>query len=300
MTGGATDGAVGGAVGGANDGANNGAARGGAMAGRVALVTGASRGLGREMALELAAAGASLCLTGAGPSDGLQQTAADARAAGGEAIALPADVADPAACAGAVAATLVRFGRIDALINNAGIGMRRVSETFNAIPTRFWETDPADWRAIIDANLNGAFNMARAAAAHMVAQGSGKIINISTSDQTMVRRGYAPYGPSKAGLEAASRIWAQDLDGTGVSVNVFLPGGAADTDLLPPSANKQGADGNLLPAAVMRRGIVWLCSPASDGVSGARFIARLWDPALPDREAAAGARSAHAPKPAIM
>ena len=272
----------------------------GALDGRCVIVTGASRGLGREMALELAARGARVAVTGAAPSAALEETAGMIRATGGEALTLAADVADFAACEAAVAATVAAFGPVDALVNNAGIGMRRISETFNTRPTRFWETDPQDWAAIIAANLNGAFNMARAVAPAMVARGAGKVVNVSTSDQTMVRRGYAPYGPSKAGLEAASRVWAQDLDGTGVTVNVFLPGGAADTDLLPPSADKKGADGNLLPASVMRRGIGWLCGPGSDGVTGARFIARLWDPALPDAEAAAGARSPHVEKPAIM
>ena len=142
--------------------------------------------------------------------------------------------------------------------------------------------------------------MARAVVPGMVARGSGKVINVSTSDQTMVRRGYSPYGPSKAGLEAASRVWAQDLEGTGVTVNVYLPGGAADTDLLPPSADKKGADGNLLPAAIMRRGIGWLAGPGSDGVTGKRFIARLWDERLDPAEAAAAAASAPVEKPAIM
>jgi 3-oxoacyl-[acyl-carrier protein] reductase len=120
----------------------------------------------------------------------------------------------------------------------------------------------------------------------------------------MVRRGYAPYGPSKAALEAMSRVWAQDLAGTGVTVNVYLPGGAADTDLLPPGPGKKGADGNLLPASVMRRGVRWLCSSASDGVTGQRFIARLWPEAdghgRTDPAAAAAARSAPVDKPAIM
>lgn len=272
----------------------------GPLAGRCVLVTGASRGLGREMALELAAQGARLVVTGAAPSAALDRTVAMIEAEGGEVLALAADVADYAACEAAVTAAVARFGQVDALVNNAGLGMRRISETFNTEPTRFWETAPEDWAAIVAANLNGAFNMARAAVPAMVARGSGKVINISTSDQTMVRRGYAPYGPSKAGLEAASRVWAQDLAGTGVTVNVFLPGGAADTDLLPPSAHKKGADGGLLPAAVMRRGIVWLCGPGSDATTGARFIARLWDPALPDDQAAAAARSPHIEKPAIM
>ncbi len=271
------------------------------LAGRPVIVTGGSRGLGREMALALAAAGASVAVVGSREGSALDETVTEARRLGrGDAIALVADVADYAQCEAAVAATTEAFGRIDVLINNAGLGMRRVSETFNTNPTRFWETDPAAWRDIIEINLNGAFHMARAAVPAMVAQGFGKLINISTSDQTMVRRGYSPYGPSKAGLEAASRVWAQDLLGTGVDVNVYLPGGAADTDLLPPSPDKKGADGNLLPASIMRRMIAWLCADDSNGISGARFIARLWDETLPASEAALLARSPSVDKPAIM
>src|SRR5690606_10784991 len=125
---------------------------------------------------------------------------------------------------------------------------------------------------------------------HMVAQGFGKVINISTSDQTMVRKGYSPYGPTKAALEAASRVWAQDLEGTGVEVYVYLPGGAADTDLLPSGPDRKGADGNLLPPSIMRRAILWLCADDSTGMSGGRYIARMWDEALPAAEAAAAAR----------
>lgn len=271
------------------------------LAGRPVIVTGGSRGLGREMALALAAAGASVAVVGSREGSALDETVTEARRLGrGDAIALVADVADYAQCEAAVAATTEAFGRIDVLINNAGLGMRRVSETFNTTPTRFWETDPAAWRDIVEINLNGAFHMARAAVPAMVAQGFGKLINISTSDQTMVRRGYSPYGPSKAGLEAASRVWAQDLLGTGVDVNVYLPGGAADTDLLPPSPDKKGADGNLLPASIMRRMIAWLCADDSNGISGARFIARLWDETLPASEAALLARSPPIDKPAIM
>ena len=93
----------------------------------------------------------------------------------------------------------------------------------------------------------------------------------------MIRSGYSPYGPSKAFLEAASRVWAKDLNGTGVDVNVLLPGGAADTDLLPPSNNKKGADGNLLPASILNDAIIWLVSDESNGLSGGRYIGRYWD-----------------------
>ena len=127
----------------------------------------------------------------------------------------------------------------------------------------------------------------------VVCQSWLKIINVSTSDQTMVRRGFSPYGPSKAFVEAASRAWAQELAGTGIDVNVLLPGGAADTDLLPPSPDKKGADGNLLPATIMDEAIVWLVSEAADGHTGERYIGRYWDG--PD-----AARDEHIDKPRIM
>lgn len=272
------------------------------LAGRVVLVTGGSRGLGRQMALALGEAGAKVVVTGAGASAALDQTVEELKALNVEddALGIIADVADAAACDQAISETVDRFGRLDVLVNNAGLGMRLVSETFNTEPTRFWETEPDAWHRIIDVNLNGAFYMARSAARQMIVQAQGKIINISTSDQTMVRKGYAPYGPSKAALEAASRIWAQDLEGTGVDVNVYLPGGAADTDFIPGGAGRTGADGNLLPADIMRRAIVWLCSPMSDGQTGGRYIARNWDSSLPAALAAKGALSAPAERPAIM
>jgi NAD(P)-dependent dehydrogenase (short-subunit alcohol dehydrogenase family) len=272
------------------------------LKGRSVIVTGGSRGLGREMALELAAAGARVAVTGSSASAALDATVADLRQIAGEGNVLKiiADVAHYDACEAAADAVLEAFGGIDVLVNNAGVGMRLVSETFNTVPTKFWETDPAAWERIVATNVNGPFNMARAVVPHMVKAGFGKVINVSTSDQTMVRKGYAPYGPTKAALEAASRVWAQDLAGTGVDVNVYLPGGAADTGLLPDSANKKGADGNLLPASIMRRAILWLCADESNGQTGGRYIARLWDEALPTVEAAAVARCASIAKPMIM
>ena len=102
-------------------------------------------------------------------------------------------------------------------------------------------------------------------------------------------------GPTKSFLEAASRVWASDLAQTGVDVNVLLPGGATDTDLLPPSPDKKGADGNLLSPDVMRAPTLWLASDASNGITGARYIARLWQEANPD-----AARDDHSDPPRIM
>ncbi|MEI4473816.1 SDR family NAD(P)-dependent oxidoreductase [Frigidibacter sp. MR17.24] len=264
----------------------------------VVMLTGASRGLGRAMALALAGQGARLALCGATGGATLDAVAAEARAAGAGAVSTHGfDVADAAACAAAVAAAEAALGPLTALVNNAGLGMRLISERFTTEPAPFWQADPAAWQRIVATNVNGAFHMARAAAPGMVARGAGKIVNISTSDVTMVRRGYAPYGPSKAALEAASRIWAQDLQGTGVTCNVFLPGGAADTDLLPPGPDRRGADGNLLSPAVMAAGIVWLCGPWSDGTTGRRFIGRFWpDPGDPPPAAACPP----VPRPAIL
>lgn len=246
---------------------------------RVVLITGGSRGLGREMAFALDQAGAHVVITGSTKSSALSETRAQL---GRESLALVADVTDPDACARAVSDTLTAFGRIDVLINNAGLGMRAISETFNTIPTKFWEADASAWRHIVDTNVNGPFLMARAVIPHMLSQGFGKIINVSTSAITMIRPGYSPYGPTKAFLEAATRVWAADLADTGVDVNVLLPGGATDTDLLPPSPDKKGADGNLLRPEIMRAPALWLCSDASNGISGARYIARLWDEDNPD------------------
>ena len=266
----------------------------GQLEGRVIIVTGGSRGLGREMALELSDAGANVVITGTSDSEAMRETLAmSAKAAGaGRMAGVVADVSDFKACENVLRFTLDSFGALDALVNNAGQGMRLVSETFNTQAVPFWEVQPGHWSAIMATNVNGVFNMSRACVPHMVSQGSGKVINISTSDPTMVRKGYSPYGPSKAAVEAMSKVWAQDLEGQGVDVNVYLPGGASDTDLLPPSANKRGADGKLLPAAIMRRGIVWLCAQASNGHTGGRYVANLWDESLAPGEGAAKAMAA--------
>ena len=259
------------------------------LSGRVIIMTGGVRGLGREMALALIAQGAKVVVTSYSKSEAMAETIAMAKALAGKdcMVGIASDVSDFKSCQFLVNEVLERFGALHVLVNNAGIGMRVISETYNTVPVNFWEIDPDQWRRIMDTNVNGVFNMSRACVPHMLTQSFGKVINISTSDVTMVRRGYSPYGPSKAALEAMTRVWAQELVGSGVDINVYLPGGAADTDLLPPGVNKRGADGNLLSAAIMRRGIAWLCSDASNGQSGKRYIARLWNETLAPSQSAA-------------
>jgi len=241
---------------------------------RVIIVTGASRGLGLTMARAFIERGAFVVATSSRNSPALLAIEAEF---GDQAICISSDVTNPENAEALVAQTIEKWGKIDVLVNNAGLGMRAISENFNSQPTKFWEANINAWQKIVDTNVNGPFYLSRFAVPHMLEARYGKIINISTSYQTMVRRGYSPYGSSKAFLEAATRSWAQELKETGVTVNVLLPGGATDTDLLPPSQNKKGADGNLLSPSIMIEPAVWLVSKFSDGVTGGRFIARFWD-----------------------
>jgi len=177
------------------------------------------------------------------------------------------------------------------LVNNAGVGMLLVSDTFNRTPTKFWDVKPETWAQIIETNVNGGFQMAREAVPHMLEKGWGRVVNVTTSIHTMQRAGFSPYGPSKAAMEATTSCWSEDLDGTGVTCNILIPGGAADTNLLPGNPGdegRSGADGMLVDPVVMQAPIVWLASKASDGWNGKRFIGRLWDNSASGDDAAKG------------
>ena len=257
---------------------------------RVAIVTGGGRGLGRAMALALAEAGARVIVSAARERGEIEAVAGEAERRFGEKRVVPlvADVTREAECMGLVEAALRRFGRLDVLVNNAGRGMRYVSDDFLTAPTRFFDVAPAIWRMVIETNVVGPFLMARAAAPSMIAAGWGRIVNISINHETMRRRGFSPYGPSKAALESETIIWAQDLVGTGVTVNALLPGGATLTGMIPDSVSHE-ARAKLLDPAIMGPPIVWLASERSDGVTGRRFVAARWRTDLPETEAAAAA-----------
>jgi NAD(P)-dependent dehydrogenase (short-subunit alcohol dehydrogenase family) len=139
----------------------------------------------------------------------------------------------------------------------------------------------------MDINVAGPFLMARAAVPRMIERGGGRIVNVTTSLDTMLSAGMAPYGQSKAALEAGTAIWAKDLAGTGVTANVLVPGGPVDTAFLPPDT--LFPRDQLIKPDVMRAPIVWLASAEAAGVTGRRFVARLWDTALPPGAAAARA-----------
>jgi 3-oxoacyl-[acyl-carrier protein] reductase len=129
--------------------------------------------------------------------------------------------------------------------------------------------------------------MTRAALPVMLKQGWGRIINVTTSLDTMYRAAMQPYGGSKAANEAHLLAMAQELDGSGVSANVLVPGGAANTRLV--SRAQEPDRGKLIPPEVMVAPLIWLCSNASDGVNGRRFIGMRWNKNLPAEEAAKNA-----------
>ena len=245
--------------------------------GLAAIVTGGGRGIGRAIVLGLAQAGIQVLATAARELTEVEAVAREVRVQCGEARVVPvrADVTREEECAMAVEMAVARFGRLDILVNNAGRGMKYVSDTFMTKPSRFWEVDPETWRMVIDTNVNGPFLMARCAAPEMVKAGWGRIINISMNHETMRRAGFSPYGPSKAALESETIIWAQDLAGTGVTVNALLPGGATLTGMMPDTVPDE-VRSNLLHPSIMVPPLLWLVSNATDGITGRRFIASTW------------------------
>ena len=227
------------------------------------LITGGTSGLGAAMARALVDAGARVAVTS---RDGDR-----ARAAAGPlgAVGIGMDVRDDAAVGRGVAEAFDALGGLDVLVNNAGIGMRTVNPRFLTDPQPFWAVPPEGFRDVVETNLTGYFLVARAVVPRLLAAGGGRVVNVSMNHSTMNRQGFVPYGPSRAGAEALSRIMAADLAGSPVTVNLLLPGGATATGMIP-----EGADpAHLLPADVMAAPIRWLCSPEAAEVHDERVVA---------------------------
>jgi gluconate 5-dehydrogenase len=186
------------------------------------------------------------------------------------------DVLDSDAVERAVNEVYEHFGELDVLVNNAGIGMRTVNPRFFEEPLPFWKVPVDGFRAVIATNLTGYFLVARAVAPRMVARGSGMIIMISMNHETMVRKGFVPYGPSRAGSEALAAIMAKDLEDTGVTVNTLLPGGVTVTGMIPEDSPPE-LRSHALPADIMGPPVVFLASEASHGINGERIIATEFD-----------------------
>ncbi len=231
------------------------------------LVTGGTSGLGLAMVRALAGAGATVALTGR-TADGVKEAVSGIPGAAG----FVADVRDQASVTGVVDAVWNTFGGIDMLVNNAGLGMKTVNPDFMTRPQGFWNVPVDGFRAVIDTNLTGYFQMAREITPRMLASGRGRIVNITMNHSTMNRKGFIPYGPSRAGAEALSRVMAEDLAGTGVRVNMLLPGGATRTGMLP-SGTEMPASLQILDPEVMAAPVVWLASEEAADVHNERIVA---------------------------
>ncbi|HEV2303454.1 MAG TPA: SDR family oxidoreductase [Stellaceae bacterium] len=256
-----------------------------AQARQVAIVTGAGSGIGRAMTLGLLGAGIEVMGVDreAPYLDELKEAAA-ARQVAAALHPLVADLSEPQSFDRIARAALDACGQIDILVNNAGIGQGSVRADQRHNPLRFWEVTPEQWGRFLAVNATAPLLMARAAAPHMLRRKRGRIVTVTTSLGTMLRRGYVLYGASKAAAEAATAVMSADLAGTGVTANVLVPGGMTDTRIVPDAAVADR--GKLLRPAIMVPPLLWLVSEAAAEVTGRRFLAVHWDARLPPAEAA--------------
>lgn len=184
------------------------------LEGKVAIVTGASRGIGKATALALASQGAAVVVNYASSSGAADAVVAEITGMGGQAIAVNADVSQEAAVEAMVAQTIAQFGRIDVLVNNAGITR----------DTLLLRMKLEDWQAVIDLNLTGVFLCTRAVSKVMLKQKSGRIINITSVAGQMGNPGQSNYSAAKAGVIGFTRTVARELASRGITVNAVAPG----------------------------------------------------------------------------
>lgn len=224
------------------------------------VVTGASRGLGRALSARLAADGASVVMVARSEGPLLEATAA-IRGSGGDAHALAADVGDPEAAARIAGAAAAMVGSIDVLVHNAStLGPTRLRPLA--------ETTDDEWERALAVNLTGAFRITRALVGSMITRGRGLIVHLSSDASVEAYPDWGAYGVSKAGLDHLSRIWAAELEGTGVRSLAVDPG-EMDTEM--HAAAIPDADPATLqdPSEVAAR-IAHLITDASLALSGAR------------------------------
>ena len=250
------------------------------LSGRTALVTGAAGGIGRELVRALLAAGANVMAADIA-DEGLKQLATSVEGEGlGQRLATrQLDISDQRACVASVEAARGRFGSLDILVNNGALGMGAIRDDHMTNLVGIEEITPETWDRFVAVNFSGAWYLTRAAVPAMRRAGWGRIITVTTSFFTMLRGKFHPYGPVKAGLEAMAAGHAKEFDGTGITVNVIVPGGPADTPMVPASSGLRRED--LIPPVAMTYPLLWLCSTGADRVTGKRYVAAKWDPAAP-------------------
>ena len=259
---------------------------------RVAIVTGGLRGLGRAMALGLARAGHNMVAVGHIEADVAEIGAATVSSNfAGQVLPLVADLRLPADCDRVVAMARERFGGLHILVNNAGLTFTTIDPARfrRSEPQKFWHVSDDIVRAVIETNYIAADQMSRRVAPQMVEQGWGRVVNVTTKLDTMNRPHTSPYGASKAALEVATEVWAKEVEGTGLTINIVNPGAGANTPGMADemrTMSREGRAPRLVEPEEMVPPLLWVVSRAADNVNGYRFDANLWDPSLPAAEAA--------------
>jgi 3-oxoacyl-[acyl-carrier protein] reductase len=246
-----------------------------------AIVTGGLRGLGRAMALGLLERGHRVTAVGH-IHDDVAEMQAQAGAKADRLLPLVADLRKPADCDRVLAESRRHFdGNPGVLVNNAGLTFTFIDPTRfrRDQPQRFWECSDDIIQAVMDTNFIAADQMTRRAVPLMLQAGWGRVVNVTTKLDTMNRAGSSPYGPSKAALEMATEIWAKELSGTGVTVNIVNPGAGANTPGMAAEMRARSAAA-AVPLLVepndMVAPLLFVVSRAADGVNGFRFDANNW------------------------
>ena len=234
------------------------------LTGKNALVTGAGRGIGKAIALELAAKGAFVIVNYNGSKEAAEQTVAEIKAAGGDAIAYQCSVSDYEACGAMITALIKEYAHIDILVNNAGI-------TRDGLLMKMSEED---FDAVINTNLKGCFNTIRHMSRYFLKQRAGKIINISSVSGILGNAGQANYSASKAGVIGFTKAVARELASRGINVNAVAPGFVETdmTDALSDSVKEnlksQIPLGKIGHPQDIAKAVAFLASPDANYITG--------------------------------
>ena len=239
------------------------------LKGRTAVITGASKGLGRAMALALAAEGAGVAMVSRNREQ-LEDVAAEIAAAGGVAGVFPADVTSEEQVRGVEREVLARFGKVNILINNAGINVRKTLPNFTL----------EEWRSVLDTNVTAAFLMCRSFIPHMTGQGYGRILNMTSTMSWVSLPGRAAYSASKAALLGMTRALALELATEGITANGISPGPFA-TEMNTPLMENAELNAQFLAAVPLGRWgrveevgqlAVYLCSEDAGFITGTDIL----------------------------
>lgn len=234
------------------------------LTGKNALVTGAGRGIGKAIALELAAKGAFVIVNYNGSKEAAEQTVAEIKAAGGDAVAYQCSVSDYEACGAMITALIKEYAHIDILVNNAGI-------TRDGLLMKMSEED---FDAVINTNLKGCFNTIRHMSRYFLKQRAGKIINISSVSGILGNAGQANYSASKAGVIGLTKAVARELASRGINVNAVAPGfvetNMTDTlsDSVKENLKSQIPLGKIGHPQDIAKTVAFLASPDADYITG--------------------------------